>query len=75
MPSGRMLGMALRMSTELVAAVVVGAGMGWLLDQWLGTMPLFLLVFLLLGMAAGFRNVIRTATEMGSNSGSGPDTK
>ena len=42
-----------RLSTELVAGVLVGAGLGWLLDRWLGTTPWGLMVFLLLGFAAG----------------------
>ncbi|HZQ13788.1 MAG TPA: AtpZ/AtpI family protein [Pseudolabrys sp.] len=50
-----------RMSTELVAGVVVGAGVGWLLDRWLGISPWGLIVFLLLGFAAGVLNVMRAA--------------
>lgn len=55
------LGIAFRIGTELVAAIAIGTGMGWLLDRWLGTSPWLLLVFFLLGMAAGFRNVFRHA--------------
>src|SRR5258707_7228776 len=50
-----------RMSTELVAGVVVGALIGWLLDRWLGISPWGLIVFLLLGFAAGVLNVMRAA--------------
>ena len=50
-----------RLSTELVAGVLVGAGIGWLLDRWLGTSPWGLIVFLLLGFAAGVLNVMRAA--------------
>jgi ATP synthase protein I len=50
-----------RLSSELVAGVVVGAGLGWLIDRWLGTSPWGLFVFLLLGFAAGVLNVMRTA--------------
>ena len=50
-----------RLSTELVAGVLVGAGLGWLLDRWLGTTPWGLIVFLLLGFAAGVLNVMRAA--------------
>jgi ATP synthase protein I len=50
-----------RLSSELVAGVVVGAGLGWLTDRWLGISPWGLIVFLLLGFAAGVLNVMRTA--------------
>ena len=50
-----------RMSTELVAGVIVAAGIGWLLDRWLGISPWGLIVFLLLGFAAGVLNVMRAA--------------
>jgi ATP synthase protein I len=51
----------LRLSTELVAGVIVGAGIGWLLDRWLGISPWGFIVFLLLGFAAGLLNVMRSA--------------
>jgi ATP synthase protein I len=50
-----------RLSTELVAGVVLGALIGWLLDRWLGISPWGLIVFLLLGFAAGVLNVMRAA--------------
>jgi ATP synthase protein I len=50
-----------RLSTELVAGVLVGAGLGWLLDRWLGISPWGLIIFLLLGFAAGVLNVMRAA--------------
>ncbi len=50
-----------RLSSELVAGVVVGAGLGWLIDRWLGISPWGLIVFLLLGFAAGVLNVMRSA--------------
>jgi ATP synthase protein I len=56
----------IRLSTELVAGVLVGAGIGWGLDRWLGISPWGLIVFLLLGFAAGVLNVVRAAGE-GSN--------
>ena len=40
---------------------MVGAGIGWLLDRWLGISPWGLIVFLLLGFAAGVLNVMRSA--------------
>jgi ATP synthase protein I len=50
-----------RLSSELVAGVLVGAGIGWLLDRWLGISPWGLVIFLLLGFAAGVLNVMRSA--------------
>lgn len=50
-----------RLSSELVAGVLVGAGLGWLVDHWLGTTPWGLMIFLLLGFAAGVLNVMRSA--------------
>jgi ATP synthase protein I len=47
-----------------VAGIFVGGGIGLLLDKWLGTKPLFLLIFFFLGMAAGILNVFRTAKQL-----------
>lgn len=61
---GSAMGMAFRLSTELVAGLVVGGLIGWFLDNWLGTSPIMLLLFFALGAAAGILNVIRTARQM-----------
>jgi ATP synthase protein I len=50
-----------RLSSELVAGVLVGAGLGWLVDRGFGTTPWGLTVFLLLGFTAGVLNVMRSA--------------
>lgn len=48
-----------RVATELVAGVVVGTFIGWILDNWLGTSPLFLVLLFFLGAMAGMLNVWR----------------
>ena len=50
-----------RLSSELVAGVLVGAAIGWALDRWLGSSPWGMIVFLLLGFVAGVLNVMRAA--------------
>jgi ATP synthase protein I len=61
---GKALGQAFRLATELVAGVVVGGFVGWALDGLLGTRPFLMVVFLILGAAAGIINVVRTAKSM-----------
>ena len=55
------LGWAMRLTTEMFAALIVGGGLGWLADEWLGTRPWLMLVFLLVGCAAGMLNAYRVA--------------
>ena len=57
---GSFLGNALKLGTELVAAVVVGTIIGFILDNWFDTKPWLIIIFFLLGAAAGMLNVIRT---------------
>jgi ATP synthase protein I len=68
-PPPSQAGIAGRFATELVAALVVGGGLGWGIDWLFGhfgfhTRPVFLMVFFILGAAAGIRNVMRAATEI-----------
>jgi len=63
------LGIAFRFTAEMVAALVVGGGLGWGLDWLAGelgfhTRPVFLVVMFVLGAAAGIRNVLRAAKEI-----------
>ena len=58
------LGKALKISTELVAAVVVGSLIGFLLDDWFDTKPLLTIGFFFMGVAAGILNVFRSAKKM-----------
>ena len=61
------LGKALKISTELVAAVVVGSTIGFILDNWFGTKPLLTIFLFFIGVAAGILNVFRSAKKMNKN--------
>lgn len=74
--------MALRYSSELVASVVVGVGLGLLIDHFAKSSPWGLLVMMGFGMAAGIRNLMRAAKQLSEDAsktaetpGSTPDTK
>ena len=62
------MAVGLRLSSELVAGVVVGAALGWGFDRLLSTSPWGLIVFLLLGFTAGVINVMRSAGVMAKQS-------
>ena len=61
------LGKALKISTELVAAVVVGSTIGFLLDNWFGTKPLLTIFLFFIGVTAGILNVFKSAKKMNKN--------
>ena len=61
------LGKAFKISTELVAAVVVGATMGYILDDWFDTKPWLTICFFFMGVAAGIFNVVKSAKKMNKN--------
>jgi ATP synthase protein I len=76
---GNAMGLAARVLSEFVAAVIVGAFIGWWIDRVAGTTPVFLIIFLLMGAAAGFWNVYRIAmkppgsrADRGSKTDAGP---
>ena len=56
--------LAWRMVIELVAGIAIGFGIGYGLDALFGTMPVFLVIFILLGFAAGVKTMLRTAQEV-----------
>ena len=58
------IGVAFKMSTELVSAVAVGTIIGFILDNWFGTKPWLILIFFFVGVAAGIINVVKTAKKM-----------
>ena len=58
------IGVAFKMSTELVSAVAVGTIIGFILDNWFGTKPWLILIFFFVGVIAGIMNVIKSAKKM-----------
>ena len=60
-------GKALKISTELVAAVVIGTTLGFILDNWFDTRPWLTISFFFMGVAAGILNVIKSAKNMHKN--------
>jgi ATP synthase protein I len=63
-----------RMVIELVAGLLIGFGMGYGLDSLFGTLPIFLVLFTMLGLAAGIKTMMRTAQEFQRTSESGGKT-
>ena len=61
---GVFLGNAFKLGTELVAAVVVGTIIGFILDKTFGTKPWLILIFFFVGVVAGILNVFKSAKKM-----------
>jgi ATP synthase protein I len=61
--SSQAYGRGIRLVSEFVAGILVGGFLGWLIDQLLGTMPLGLIFFMLLGFAAGILNMARASRQ------------
>ena len=58
------IGVAFKLSTEMVAAGVVGTIIGFILDNWFGTKPWLILIFFFVGVIAGILNVVKSAKNM-----------
>ena len=71
--SSKAMGMGFRMASEFVCAILVGAGIGWGLDRWLGTAPWLMLLMFGCGFAAGILNVVRVAQAVQTQPGDAPD--
>jgi len=56
--------LAWRMVIELVAGLMIGFGIGYGIDRLFGTMPIFLVIFVFLGLAAGIKTMLRSAQEI-----------
>ena len=63
-----------RLASEFAAAIIVGAGLGYLIDMVLPTRPWGMVVLLLLGFAAGVLNVVRATKEMNAATAVPADT-
>nr|CRH07527.1 protein of unknown function. Putative atpI. High conserved in the MTB [Candidatus Magnetococcus massalia] len=57
------MGFGLRIGMEIFSAVLVGSAIGYLLDYWLGTKPWLMVLFVIFGFIAGFRNIYRAVAE------------
>lgn len=66
------LARGLRIGTEFVAAILVGSGIGYLIDQIAGTTPWALLIMFMLGFAAGILNVTRVVAELNAQGNASP---
>ena len=64
---GQSMGSAFRLGTELVGSVVVGTIIGFILENWFGTKPWFIIIFFFLGVIAGILNVVRVAKNIQKN--------
>lgn len=64
--------MGIRAGTELVVTIAAGTLIGYYLDQWLDTAPVFLIIFVLAGIGAGFFNIYRITEGAGSQVGFAP---
>ena len=58
------IGLAFKMSTELISAVAVGTIIGFILDKTFGTKPWLILIFFFVGVIAGIMNVFKSAKNM-----------
>ena len=63
-PQTSNIGQAFTLSTELVAAVLVGTIIGFILDNWFDTKPWLIIIFFFVGVVAGILNVIRAAKKL-----------
>ena len=63
-PQTSNFGQAFKLSTELVAAVLVGTIIGFILDNWFDTKPWLIIIFFFAGVVAGILNVIRSAKKL-----------
>jgi ATP synthase protein I len=65
---------ALKLSSEFVSAIIVGALLGYFLDRLAGTGPWGMIIFLLLGFCAGVLNVLRVAGRVSTPTVGGSET-
>lgn len=64
MSSQKSYGLAIKLGVDFVSAVLVGVIIGYWCDRFFTTSPIFLIIFIVLGAIAGFRNVYKYATNV-----------
>ena len=58
------LGLGSRLSVEIITSLLAGLGLGWVIDHFAGTQPLFMLIFMFLGMGLGVYHVMLISRRM-----------
>lgn len=66
---------AMKLSSEFISAIIVGAGLGWFVDWYFGSSPWGMIFFLLLGFCAGVLNVLRATGAMPARLPGAPQDK
>ena len=61
---GKQISIAMRISIELIIAVMIGAILGWYIDKWLDTKPIFLIILLILGIVSGIKTAITSSRQL-----------
>jgi ATP synthase protein I len=63
------IGVAWTLPFELIVPTIVGGGIGYLLDRWRHTAPLFMLIIGFAGFGVGLRNMLKAASLLDKKSG------
>ncbi len=61
---GRQISIAMRISIELIISSIIGAVLGWYIDKWLNTKPIFFIIFLVLGIVSGIKTAITSSRQL-----------
>ena len=61
---GRQISIAMRISIELIISIIIGATLGWYIDKWFDTKPIFFIIFLILGIMSGIKTAITSSRQL-----------